>query len=139
MALEQRIIKLDRRQAEFTQTFWSYLGRSVTDDRIEKGRMMLEKHHDLLYQIYVKYGVPPRYLVALWGLETNFGGYKGSFQVINSLITLAYDYRRSNFFRSQLLSHTHCASASASTGKYIILIINYSAVSGRGKVNEKNF
>ena len=100
---ETRVIELDRHQVEFTQTFWTYLRNSVTEGRVAKGRKMLEKYHDLLYEIYLKYGVPPRYLIAFWGLETNFGNNMGGFHVINTLVTLAYDKRRSDFFRAQLI------------------------------------
>ncbi len=98
-----RVIELDRKQPEFTQTFWNYLNDRVTDSRLERGRKMLREHHELLASIGEQYGVPPRYLVALWGLETNFGSYMGDFPVIQSLATLAHDERRSSFFRSQLL------------------------------------
>jgi len=98
-----RVIELDRSQAEFTQTFWTYLLRSITDERITRGQALLVKYQYLLEEIYVKYGVPPRYLIALWGLETNFGDNLGRFHLINTLVTLAYDNRRSTFFRAQLL------------------------------------
>ena len=100
---ETRVVELDRRQVEFTQTFWTYLNNSVTEGRIANGRKMLEKYHELLYEIYLKYGVPPRYLIAFWGVETNFGDNMGGFHVINTLVTLAYDKRRSDFFRIQLI------------------------------------
>lgn len=99
-----RVIELDRRQPEFTQTFWRYLDIRVSRERIDRGRLLLEKHHALLNEIYARYGVQPRFLVAFWGLETNFGDYLGSFSVIGSLATLAYDERRSSFFRSELLA-----------------------------------
>jgi membrane-bound lytic murein transglycosylase B len=99
-----RVIELDRRQPEFTQTFWAYLDARVTEDRIERGRMLLELHAELLESIERQYGVQPRFLVAFWGLETNFGDYLGSFPVIGSLATLAHDPRRSDFFRSELLA-----------------------------------
>jgi membrane-bound lytic murein transglycosylase B len=98
-----RVIELDRRQPEFTQTFWAYLRRSVTDARIERGRALLAKHRGLLNEIQAEYGVPSRYLIALWGLETNFGGYLGNFLVVEALATLAYDQRRARFFRGELL------------------------------------
>ena len=97
------VIELDRRQPEFTQTFWAYLHRRVSDERVKRGRALLAKHRDLLDEIYAKYGVPPRYLIAFWGLETNFGDYPGSFRVIDALATLAYDQRRARFFRAELL------------------------------------
>jgi membrane-bound lytic murein transglycosylase B len=66
--------------------------------------MLLELHAELLAGIEKQYGVQPRFLVAFWGLETNFGDYLGSFPVIGSLATLAHDPRRSDFFRSELLA-----------------------------------
>lgn len=98
-----KIIELDRRQPEFTQTFWGYMDRRATKKRVERGRQLLSKHGRLLGQVYRKHGVPPHYLVAFWGLESNFGDYKGSFGVIEALATLAYDQRRSKFFRAQLI------------------------------------
>jgi len=99
-----RVIELDRRQPEFVQTFWRYLDARVTEKRIERGRALLETHKELFATIEMRYGVQPRFLVAFWGLETNFGDYLGSFSVIGSLATLAYDPRRSDFFRSELLA-----------------------------------
>ncbi len=98
-----KIIEFDRRQPEFTQTFWSYVDKRVTKGRVKRGRALLSKHRRLLAKVYRKYGVPPHYLVAFWGLESNFGGFKGNFGVIESLATLAYDERRSAFFRAQLI------------------------------------
>ena len=109
-----RVIELDRKQPEFTQTFWHYLDARVTEGRIERGRMLLELHAELLANIEKQYGVQPRFLVAFWGLETNFGDYLGSFAVIGSLATLAHDPRRSDFFRSELL-----AALSIIDGKHI--------------------
>jgi membrane-bound lytic murein transglycosylase B len=99
-----RVIELDRNQPEFTQTFWTYLRKQVSDHRIKRGRALLSKHRDLLNRIQAEYGVPPRYLIALWGLETNFGDNLGSFRVIEALATLAYDQRRTQFFRAELFN-----------------------------------
>ncbi len=98
-----RVVELDRRQPEFTQTFWTYIDQRVNEERVERGRELLDRHGALLNEIHAEYGVPPRYLVAFWGLETNFGSYLGSFRVIDALVTLAYDPRRGQFFRTQLL------------------------------------
>ena len=98
-----RVVELDRRQPEFTQTFWTYLDRRVSDARIREGRRLLKENASLLRQIEKKYGVQGRFLVAFWGLETNFGEFLGGFPVINALVTLAYDDRRSAFFRAELL------------------------------------
>ncbi len=99
-----RVIELDRDQPEFTQTFWTYLGKRVSAVRIERGRAMLRQHAALLQRIQDRYGVQARFLVAFWGLETNFGDYMGSFPVVGALATLAHDPRRSDFFRAELLN-----------------------------------
>lgn len=99
-----RVIELDRRQPELTQTFWRYLERRVSDQRIEQGREFLAKHRRLLAAVQRRYGVQPRFLVAFLGLESNYGTHTGSFPLIGALATLAYDERRSRFFREQLLA-----------------------------------
>ena len=97
-----RVLELDRKQPEFSQTFWTYLGRAVSDTRIRRGKEMLARHAGLLAEVERKYGVQPRFLVSFWGLETNFGDYTGGFPVVSSLATLAHDERRAAFFRSEL-------------------------------------
>lgn len=101
---DPEVLELDRRQPEFSQTFWAYTSRRVTPERIELGRELLAKHRPLLENLKAQYGVQPRFLVAFWGLETNFGGFTGNKPVIRSLATLAYDTRRSAYFRGELLS-----------------------------------
>ena len=100
----QRVIDLDRRQPEFTLTFDQYLRRVIPKPRVAMGRKKLTKHKKLLSQIGKKYGVQPRFIVALWGVETDFGRIDGGFPVIHSLATLALDGRRSKFFRKQLIT-----------------------------------
>lgn len=99
----ERVIELDRRQPEFTQTFWGYLDKRVNDERIKRGRALLKKHRRLLRAIRRKYGVQPRFLVSFWGLESSYGDHFGGFPVVQALVTLAYDPRRSRFFRVQLI------------------------------------
>ena len=99
-----RILELDQRQAEFSQTFWTYLNRAVSEQRIERGKTLLRKHAKLLNEIRWQYGVQPRFLVAFWGLESNYGDNTGGFRVIDALATLAYDPRRADFFRNELFS-----------------------------------
>ena len=99
-----RVIELDRKQPEFTLTFGGYLNRVISDARIKRGRELLAKHKDMLERITAKHRVQPRFLVAFWGLETNFGDYFGAFPVTGALATLAHDGRRSAFFREQLLA-----------------------------------
>ncbi|WP_336365679.1 lytic murein transglycosylase [Marinobacter sp. C2H3] len=100
----QRVIDLDRRQPEFTTTFADYLNRRVNDDRVTEGRELLREHADLLERITRETGVPGPYLVAFWGLETNFGKYFGKMSVPSALTTLACDPRRSEFFSRQLMA-----------------------------------
>lgn len=99
-----RVIELDRRQPEFTLTLSSYFKKAISETRIQKGREMLRRHQALLKRVEAKYGVQPRFLVAFWGLESNFGQYTGAFSVVGALVTLAHDRRRARFFREQLLS-----------------------------------
>lgn len=99
-----RVIELDRRQPEFTTTFADYLGRRVNENRISNGRRLLEEHEELLARVTAETGVPAPYLVAFWGLETNFGSYFGKMSVPSALTTLACDPRRSNFFTEQLIA-----------------------------------
>ena len=70
---EQRVIDLDRRQPEFTDTATDYLNRRVTEQRIAQGRELLQRHQRLLQRMARDYGVAPQYLLAFWGLESNFG------------------------------------------------------------------
>jgi membrane-bound lytic murein transglycosylase B len=100
----ERVIELDRKQPEYTQTFWQYLDKRVTPERIERGRAQLADHRALLETVSRRYGVQPRFLVAFWALESNFGDYTGTFPAVAALATLAYDERRSSFFRQQLLA-----------------------------------
>lgn len=97
-----RVLELDRRQPEFSLTFWGYFDKVISDKRIERGRALLRQHRALLEEVRAKHGVQPRFLVAFWGLETNFGDYLGSFPVIGALSTLAHDPRRAEFFRGEL-------------------------------------
>ena len=99
-----RVIELDRRQPEFTLTFTQYRDRVVPQSRIKKGRAKYQENRDLLEEIGGKIGVQPRFIVALWGIETDFGRVTGGFKVISALATLAHDGRRSAFFRKELLN-----------------------------------
>nr|WP_148864469.1 lytic murein transglycosylase [Marinobacter fonticola] len=99
-----RVIELDRRQPEFTTTFADYLNRRVNEARIDKGRELLNTHAELLAKVSRETGVPAPYLVAFWGLETNFGSYFGKMSVPSALATLACDPRRSDYFSGELIS-----------------------------------
>jgi len=100
----RRIVELDRRQPEFTQTFWQYMDRRVTEERVRRGRELLARHRGMLNSVADKFGVQPRFLVAIWGMESNFGDYTGTFPLVGAVATQAYDERRAAFFREQLLA-----------------------------------
>lgn len=97
------VVSLDGRQSEFTKTVWQYLAGAVSADRIAQGRAMLARHATTLNAIEAKYGVDKEVVVAVWGMESNYGGNRGSTHLIESLATLAYHGRRAEFFETQLI------------------------------------
>ena len=99
-----RIIELDRKQPEFTLTLSKYLSNVVSNNRKKKGIRKIRENWDLLEKISNKYNVQPRFIVALWGIETDFGRVTGGFPVIDSLLTLSYDGRRSKYFSKELIN-----------------------------------
>jgi len=99
----ERVIRADRNQPEFVATLADYLGRRVTDARVERGRALYAEHRALLNRLTNEYGVPGHYIVAFWGLETNFGAVQGNVPVFDSLSTLACDARRSAYFTDQFI------------------------------------
>jgi len=99
-----RVIELDRKQPEFTLTFQQYMDRVVPDSRVKKGRAKLAENRALLEEAAKKHGVQARFLVAFWGVETDFGRVTGGFKVVPALATLAHDGRRSAYFRKELLN-----------------------------------
>jgi membrane-bound lytic murein transglycosylase B len=100
----ERVLELDNSQPEFVQTFTRYIGLRVTSDQVARGRSLLAEHSALLDQVQQRYGVQPHYLAAFWAIESNFGRATGGFAVIDALATLAYDPRRAEFFRRELLT-----------------------------------
>lgn len=97
------IIELDRAQPEFISPFLTYYYQRVDALKIQEGRTLLATHGALLTQIEAQYGVPKTILVAFWGMETQYGSYMGNVDTLSALATLAYEGRRAEFFRSQLL------------------------------------
>ncbi len=98
------VVKLDRKQPETIKTFVQYHKGVVTDEKVQKGRANIKRNAEILAEITEKYNVPVRFIVALWGVETHYGKITGSFSVVNALATLAYDGRRSDFFRKELIN-----------------------------------
>ena len=98
-----KVIELDRKQPERRITFQEYLNKSLSSKRIQLGREKYTSYEKELDAISKKYNVQGRFIIAIWGLETNYGSYTGRFPLISSLTTLAFDGRRSKLFRKQLL------------------------------------
>jgi membrane-bound lytic murein transglycosylase B len=99
-----RVLELDRKQPESRMTFVEYRKSIVSQKRIQRGREMMAQHRDLLKKIGQQYGVQPRFIVALWGIETFYGKNSGGYRIVDALATLAFDGRRSQYFRTELLN-----------------------------------
>lgn len=100
----QRVLELDRRQPEFTQTWEQYRDARLSQQRVDAGRRAFADNRATLEAVQGRFRVSPRIVVAIWGLETNYGGFTGNFNVIESLATLAWDGRRASYFRTELLA-----------------------------------
>jgi membrane-bound lytic murein transglycosylase B len=98
-----RVIELDRKQLEFTLTFTEYLQRVIPQTRVQRGKELFKAHRALLTKVGAVYGVQPRFIVALWGIESDYGQAMGGFPVLGALATLAHDGRRRTLFRRELL------------------------------------
>jgi membrane-bound lytic murein transglycosylase B len=98
-----RVIELDQRQPEQVRTYGEYLSHVVSPERRKAAREQLAANRALLNEVARRYGVQPRFIVALWGIETSFGAAPGRFPIIASLATLAYEGRRGAFFRRELI------------------------------------
>ena len=113
---DQKVIDLDNRQPEFSLTYAKYVGGTVSPDRIVKGQQRMAQHRALLDQLQAEYGVPPQYIMAFWGIETNYGGFMGDFRVVRSVATLACMTKRTAFFSNEtvqalrILSMNHMTS-----------------------------
>jgi len=100
---DPNVISRDRSQSVFQQSFEQFSTRMISPDRLRKGANMLKRYGSVLERIEDRFGVPAPVLVAIWGLETDFGVNQGRFSTIRSLATLAYDCRRPERFRAELL------------------------------------
>ncbi len=104
MIYEPRIVGIDRGQRVFQQSFLEFSDRMVAGGRISGGVAQIKKHEATFARIQQQYGVPAPVIVAFWGLESDFGANMGNYVALRSLTTLAYDCRRAEMFREQLLS-----------------------------------
>jgi lytic murein transglycosylase len=100
----ERVIELDRYQPEFVRAIWQYLDSAVSSTRVANGQEKLAQHRDTAQAMQQRYGVPAEIIVAIWGVESNYGSNFGDFSTLESLATLAYDGRRREFARGELLA-----------------------------------
>ena len=100
----EQVIKYDRKQPEFFEDTITYISKRATTSRAQRANELLKKNKTLFIEVEKKFKVEKQVLLALWGIETNFGKHVGKMDIISSLATLSYDKRRRNFFSSQLLT-----------------------------------
>jgi lytic murein transglycosylase len=103
LTLDDKVLAADRNQKVFKQTFEEFSGRMISKDRMVKGAKMLQQHADTIKKVEAKYGVPGPVVVAIWGLETDYGINQGKMSVVRSVATLAYDCRRTDKFQGELV------------------------------------
>lgn len=101
---DDSVIALDRKQPEGQITLEKYLKNTISARRVRIGRAMLRENAAVLSEISKRYGVQPKYIVALWGIESDYGNYQGNFSVVQSLATLAFEGRRADFFATELMA-----------------------------------
>jgi len=98
------VMDLTRRQPEFTATVADYIGRRVTASQVSTGQQMRQRHGAVLAEISQRFGVQSEVILAIWGMETNFGGFMGGTNTIHALATLTQNNYRRDFFRNELLT-----------------------------------
>ena len=103
VAYDPSVIKKDRSQGVFSQTFAEFAGRMVNANRLTLGAQRIQKNADLFARIEQQYGVPAAAIVAVWGLESDFGANNGTFPTLQALATLSFDCRRPAMFQAELL------------------------------------
>ena len=104
LTFDEKIVARDRNQNEFTKTIWDYLDTAVSADRVALGKKAMKNHAALIDRIEAEYGVDKQAFVAIWGLESAYGSYRGDISTVGALATLAYDGRRAAFFETQLIA-----------------------------------
>jgi lytic murein transglycosylase len=102
VTLDQTVLSLDKRQGVFRQSFEQFSARMISRDRLTKGAKLMHQYASQLKRIEQQYGVPPAVVVAIWGLETDYGVNQGKMSVVRSVATLAYDCRRTDKFQAEL-------------------------------------
>ena len=103
VSYDAKVVALDRRQGVFKQSFEQFSARMASAGRIQKGSRLLQRHAGLLSRIEQRFGVPGPVVVAIWGLETDFGANTGKHPALRALASLAYDCRRTAMFQAELM------------------------------------
>jgi lytic murein transglycosylase len=103
VALDPTVIARDRKQGFFAQGFLSFSDKLISKNRIQNGALRLKRHQDLFAKVERQYGVPGPVITAFWALESDYGADMGKLPILRSLATLAYDCRRGEMFRAELM------------------------------------
>src|SRR5579885_1403907 len=98
------VIELDRKQPEHTMTLGGFLEKIVTQQKINDGRAAMAENRALLTRVQQRFNVQPRFVVALWAVESDFGRVMGNYSVVSALATLAFEGRRAAYFRPELIA-----------------------------------
>ncbi len=101
---DNKVLRRDRAQGVFTQTFLKFSGRMISSYRLKNGAANMRKYKRVFDKARADYGVPPEVISAFWALETDFGAVQGNFSTLNALATLAHDCRRPHLFRPQFIA-----------------------------------
>ncbi|MDX2483605.1 MAG: lytic murein transglycosylase [Pseudodonghicola sp.] len=104
VSFDADVIRRDRTQSEFSKPIWEYLDSAASDERVANGRAALQQHRATLDRIERRFGVDKEIVVAIWGMESAFGSFRGKNNVVRSLSTLAFEGRRAAFFEAQLIA-----------------------------------
>lgn len=104
VTLDAKVLELNARQPEFVRPIWAYLGSALSNRRIADGQAQLAQNAGLFARLEEAYGVDRHVLAAIWGLETHYGTFMGDMSVVRSLTTLAFEGRRAEFGRTQLIA-----------------------------------
>ncbi len=104
ISFNPHIQELNEKQPEFVRPIWEYLEGVITPQRVDRGRELMDQHAGLLHRLEAQYGVPPQILVAIWGIETNYGRQLGSFNMVEALANLAFAGPRAEYGRRELLA-----------------------------------
>jgi lytic murein transglycosylase len=102
LSVDDKVLASDRNQKVFKQTFEEFSGRMISKDRLVKGAKMMAQHAETIRRVEKQYGVPGAVIVAIWGLEIDYGVNQGKMSVVRSVATLAYDCRRTDKFQAEL-------------------------------------